>query len=534
MSTRGLVVAISLLMFVDSGTRGQAQRQIDVLSLPLTPGSIALLVNEPDSDARQARLTEALSAPRADVRSVAARVVTVRRAVRQRDAVGTALARETDPAAAANLVRAMFTLGRAADSIVQEAIDRIGGASAIALAELVVRTKGLAVLDHLPTLLAKSADPVALARVVSVLAVQDASSRTRLAGAIVATGSVEMWDAYDSAIAVHRLELGEDEWVPALRAVSPEIRRSALWSVLQSLRDERKASEAVMTAALPRAADPPATLETEALLRELVARASGQKRPVNLAPAVLAAGDDFRPFAAIWLTRPERETIERQGGERLVRQERAAPRPPEGRPTDMPTRTVWPISPGLTAEVMQLAGCKSSRGSQYGAAVVEYAEDGSPKQVRLFGRPGDSRCDRAIGALSSLTVARADQLLSVQPREILLHPLERKAVSCLDSFDQSVPVLRVGGAVKSPSVLREVQPSYTPGAMSRKAQGWVLADVIVSERGCAAYASVKRGLDPDLDLQALHAILQWTFEPARADGIPIPVWVTIEVSFRLK
>jgi TonB family protein len=44
---------------------------------------------------------------------------------------------------------------------------------------------------------------------------------------------------------------------------------------------------------------------------------------------------------------------------------------------------------------------------------------------------------------------------------------------------------------------------------------------------------VRRPLGLGLDVQALDAVRQWKFEPARRDGGPISVQANIEVNFRL-
>jgi protein TonB len=512
----------------------RAQNKQDVLAWPVSPASVALLVNEPESAGRQARLTAALGDERPVVRGVAARVVTVLHAVQQQDAVAAALAREADPAVAADLVRAMFAVGRAADPVVNQAIDRVGGPSAIVLAELVARTKGLAVLPFVPMLVERSRDPIGLGRALSALAVQDASARRPVAEAVVATGNADLWSAYDSALVAHRLDVGDDEWLPALRASSPVIRRRALWSVLSALSNKRGVSADVLAAAQPApAAPPPSADDLEGLAREFVSRASGQARRVDLAPAVLAAGDAFRPYAAGWLTPEEVRSIREQGGGDHIKVASETPHGPEGKPTDMPTRTFWPLAKGLVAELMGVTGCRPGRRTSYGAAVVEYRADGTARGIGVH-EGLDAACRRMISALSSLTLARSDHVVARQPREMLLYPLQREAVACLDGFEPGTSVPAVGGEVKSRRVTHEEEPAYTYAAMQRKAQGRVLADVIVSEDGCPVYASVKRGLDPDLDLQALHAILQWKFAPATLSGAPIPVWVTIEVAFRLK
>jgi TonB family protein len=528
------IVFLAVLLLAAGANAAHTQVKIDPIALPLSPASTALLVNEPVSDAWQARLTDALRAPRGDVRRVAARIVTVRHVADQVEAVKAALAQETEAAAVAELVRAMFAIGHAGDRVVTEAIDRTGGASTMVLAELMARQKGLAVLPFLPMIVEKGRDPVSLAGVLSVLAVRDSSSRRRIAQAIVATRSDELWAAYDTALMVHRVEQGPDEWLPALASDVAAIRRNVLWDLLRTLADDRTLPADVLGAALPAGDRPPEPIDTEALLRELVARATGLNRPGDLALAVVAAKQesDFKDVAFLWLTRAEREALERS---RIATPAptKAAPRL-EAKLTGMPTRTAWPIIAGLTPELMRVTGCKASRESHYGAAEIEYGPDGTPKTVGLLNGSLGSGCDLAMRTLVRLTVARFDHDVSGRPREILLFPMQRDTVSCLDSFEPGTPTRRIAHDVTSPRVLHEAKPEYTRAAMERKAQGAVVADVIVSERGCSAYASVKRGLDPDLDLQALHAILRWKFAPALVDDKPVPVWVTIEVSFRLK
>jgi protein TonB len=70
--------------------------------------------------------------------------------------------------------------------------------------------------------------------------------------------------------------------------------------------------------------------------------------------------------------------------------------------------------------------------------------------------------------------------------------------------------------------------------MSDRVQGEVWVRAIVSDNGCVASAEVTRSLHPDLDFEALHAVLQWRFEPARRNGLPLAVVVSVAVAFNLK
>jgi TonB family protein len=70
--------------------------------------------------------------------------------------------------------------------------------------------------------------------------------------------------------------------------------------------------------------------------------------------------------------------------------------------------------------------------------------------------------------------------------------------------------------------------------MKAKARGEVWLRAVVTERGCVSEASVSRPLHPELDLQAIHAIMQWRFEPGRRDTGPVPVEISVAVAFHLK
>ncbi len=84
-----------------------------------------------------------------------------------------------------------------------------------------------------------------------------------------------------------------------------------------------------------------------------------------------------------------------------------------------------------------------------------------------------------------------------------------------------------------PTLVREVKPDYSREAMRARVEGLVNIEAIVSERGCVESAQVLTSL-PHLDVQALWAVTQWIFEPARYHGQPVPMRVYIELTFKLK
>jgi TonB family protein len=67
-------------------------------------------------------------------------------------------------------------------------------------------------------------------------------------------------------------------------------------------------------------------------------------------------------------------------------------------------------------------------------------------------------------------------------------------------------------------------------------QGTVWLLVTVLANGGVGEVVVAKSLDQEhgLDQQAIDATRQWTFEPGTAKGKPVPVEVTIEMTFTLK
>lgn len=99
---------------------------------------------------------------------------------------------------------------------------------------------------------------------------------------------------------------------------------------------------------------------------------------------------------------------------------------------------------------------------------------------------------------------------------------------------QTSEVYKVGDGVTSPVLIREVKPNYTGEAMRRKVQGTVEVTAVVLADGTVGDVTVKRSLDPDLDVEAIRAAKQWRFKPGTKDGTPVSVEVFIELTFTLR
>jgi TonB family protein len=95
---------------------------------------------------------------------------------------------------------------------------------------------------------------------------------------------------------------------------------------------------------------------------------------------------------------------------------------------------------------------------------------------------------------------------------------------------------RPGSGVSLPEVITEVKPQYTAEAMRAKVQGVVWLECIVQEDGTVGNVRVTKSLDSvfGLDQEAIKAARRWRFRPGIREGKPVPVIITIELTFTLR
>ncbi len=100
----------------------------------------------------------------------------------------------------------------------------------------------------------------------------------------------------------------------------------------------------------------------------------------------------------------------------------------------------------------------------------------------------------------------------------------------------SAPAAQSGGAVSSarPRYHTNPRPDYPIPSLRRREEGIVLLNVLVQADGTPATISLNRSCGhPLLDRAALEAVHRWTFEPARAGGVPVSSLVVVPVRFSL-
>jgi len=96
--------------------------------------------------------------------------------------------------------------------------------------------------------------------------------------------------------------------------------------------------------------------------------------------------------------------------------------------------------------------------------------------------------------------------------------------------------MRPGSGVVNPTILRQLDPKYTPDAMRAKIQGVVELEAVVGVNGLITEIRVTKSLDRafGLDDEAIRTARQWLFRPGTFQGKPVPVLVIIQMEFHLR
>jgi TonB family protein len=91
----------------------------------------------------------------------------------------------------------------------------------------------------------------------------------------------------------------------------------------------------------------------------------------------------------------------------------------------------------------------------------------------------------------------------------------------------------VGGNVSAPIPIYKPLPPYSEEARKAKYQGTVVLWIVVTADGGVTDVRVVKPLGLGLDEKAIETVRTWKFKPASRNGAPVPVMMSVEVSFRL-
>jgi len=92
--------------------------------------------------------------------------------------------------------------------------------------------------------------------------------------------------------------------------------------------------------------------------------------------------------------------------------------------------------------------------------------------------------------------------------------------------------VRLHSGIEPPRKIHDVMPAYPVLARTVGASGVVIIEATIDARGDVVAAKVLRSV-PTLDQAAVDAVRQWKYTPARLNGEPVAVLITVTVNFML-
>ena len=93
--------------------------------------------------------------------------------------------------------------------------------------------------------------------------------------------------------------------------------------------------------------------------------------------------------------------------------------------------------------------------------------------------------------------------------------------------------VRVGGNIKAPERIKNVDPVYPSIALSARVTGIVILEAVIGLDGKVSEVTILRGAAL-LDDAAINAVRQWEYTPTLLNGVPIRVVMTVTVNFTLQ
>ncbi|HEV8393969.1 MAG TPA: TonB family protein [Vicinamibacterales bacterium] len=553
LSGLGCVAALALVF----GARPFAQASSaadDILARPISPGTIALLVEHANVPAVQVRLGAALRHASPDVRAAAARVLFVTGARGMVAPMTLALAAETSEDAAVEQTRFLAYFGAPdARATVLASWPRLGPRLALRSAVVLAAVEGPQALDHIPTLLSAGVRKAELVDLIRSAARGERDPIERLLLDAVRAADATLGEtALRAAGRTPAVPLNGSALDAVLAADQPEsLRIAAAWYLVRAW----DGAQPITPTAAPRAinvlsarlaAAEQAKEPTHALFfaRELLSRASGA-RPARggvLNEVLLTADSTVQELvrgnlALKVLSTDEIDRIVRRRGFASNRKRLASGAPP--RIAELQAADGYPR--GFATGVFDAAGCtpsqeSSPRSDGVAGGVVTLREQGRVERVSLMrSRIAQPGCQVAVRVLLENFVEATGAVLRQGEERAVLIPFDASYFACQDAAEPAMPVDEDAAPnVTKPRKTRNVPPRYPQSAIDDKVQGTVVIDATITSKGCISTARVLHGMDPRLDWAGIEAVLQWRYEAAHLNGAPLPVIMTMTAAFTLE
>jgi TonB family protein len=85
--------------------------------------------------------------------------------------------------------------------------------------------------------------------------------------------------------------------------------------------------------------------------------------------------------------------------------------------------------------------------------------------------------------------------------------------------------------VIAPGPLRKIDPKYPPTLINDHVEGEVVLYAVIRRDGSVDSIQLVRGIDDQLDANAMQALSQWKFRPATKQGLPVELEAIVHIPF---
>jgi protein TonB len=91
---------------------------------------------------------------------------------------------------------------------------------------------------------------------------------------------------------------------------------------------------------------------------------------------------------------------------------------------------------------------------------------------------------------------------------------------------------QVHSDLSGPVPLHKVDPKYPPALIQARVEGEVVLYAIIRKDGSVDSIQLVRGIEPQLDTNAMEALARWKFRPAERKGAPVELEAIVHIPFR--
>jgi TonB family protein len=177
----------------------------------------------------------------------------------------------------------------------------------------------------------------------------------------------------------------------------------------------------------------------------------------------------------------------------------------------------------------------ANRAEQYAPESLKAAQDArAALDVELKAQEGkwvksyDRTKELAVAAKAAGDKAAADAAAAKETADAAAAKKRANADARAKALKAAV---RPGGRIMPPKKIKDVPPVYPALAQSARISGEVTIEATIGPDGKVVDAKVVRSI-PLLDQAALDAVQQWEYLPTMLNGEPVPVVMTVTVTFK--